>query len=181
MKKIVLAVASLIILIGIIMLTPSKHTDTNADFLRIHIRADSNSQDDQNVKYVVKNAVVDYLTPYLTEATTKQKAMSIVKSHLSGIEQTCNKVLVENGFNYTSKARLTVEEFPDRSYNGVTLAAGVYDALIVELGSGSGNNWWCVVYPPLCFVGGESNGTNQIIYKSKLAEIIRQWQANHNN
>ena len=81
--------------------------------------------------------------------------------------------------DFPIKAKLNfAEQFPDRSYNGVTLAAGVYDALIVELGSGSGNNWWCVVYPPLCFVGGESNGTNQIVYKSKLLEIIRNWQNN---
>ena len=177
MKKILFAVSALIVLVGIIMLVPS--SQTNADFLRIHIRADSNDTADQNVKYVVKTAVVDYLTPYLAEATDKAKAMSIVKSHLTDIESVCDKTLAANGFNYTSNARLCQEEFPDRAYNGVTLAAGVYDALIIELGSGSGNNWWCVVYPPLCFVGGESNGTNQIIYKSKLMEIIRNWQANH--
>ena len=179
MKKILFAISALIALLSIIMLVPNQNAKANADFLRIHIRADSNSQEDQNVKYVVKSAVVDYLTPYLAEATSKDRAMSIVKSHLTGIEQVCDKTLKANGFNYTSKARLAVEEFPDRSYNGVTLAAGVYDALIIELGSSSGNNWWCVVYPPLCFVGGESNGTNQIIYKSKIAEIIRQWQDSH--
>lgn len=179
MKKILFALSALIILVGIIALPPANNAKANSDFLRIHIRADSNSQADQNVKYVVKSAVVDYLTPYLAEATSKDKAMSIVKSHLSGIKRVCDKTLKENGFNYTSKAKLCTEEFPDRSYNGVTLAAGVYDALIIELGSAQGNNWWCVVYPPLCFVGGESNGTNQIIYKSKIAEIIRQWQTSH--
>ena len=179
MKKIFYALSALMALIGIILVAPNSATKTNADFLRIHIRADSNSQQDQDVKYVVKSAVVDYLTPYLSNATSKDKAMSIVKSHLKCIEQVCDKTLADNGFNYTSKAKLAVEEFPDRSYNGVTLSAGVYDALIIELGSGSGNNWWCVVYPPLCFVGGESNGSNQIVYKSKLMEIIRQWQIKH--
>ena len=178
MKKIVIALSALIVLVGIILLVPAQ--STNADFLRIHIRADSNSQADQNVKYIVKSAVVDYLTPYLAEASSKDKAMAIVKEHLDGIEDVCDKVLSQNGFTYKSHARLCKEEFPDRTYDGVTLSAGVYDALIVELGSGSGNNWWCVVYPPLCFVGGESNGTNQIIYKSKLMEIIRQWQNSHN-
>lgn len=176
MKKIILAVVALVVLIAVISAVPK---DTNADFLRIHIRADSNDKADQDVKYKVKSAVVDYLTPYLTGATSKQKAMEIVKSHLSDIEQVCNKVLVANGFTYTSRAKLTAEQFPDRTYGDVTLASGVYDALIIELGSGSGDNWWCVVYPPLCFVGGESNGTNQIVYKSKLLEIINNWKANH--
>lgn len=174
MKKILAAVGALIVLVGIILAVPAKQT--NADFLRIHIRADSNGQEDQDVKYAVKSAVVDYLTPKLANATSKDKAMDIVESELNNIERVCDKTLADNGFSYTSRAKLCKEQFPDRAYNGVTLAAGVYDALIVELGSGSGNNWWCVVYPPLCFVGGESNGTSQIVYKSKLLEIIRAWQ-----
>lgn len=176
MKKIVLAVVALIVLVVVISAAPSK---TNADFLRIHIRADSNNQADQNVKYQVKNAVVDYLTPYLAYATTKSAAMTVVKAHLKEIENVCNNVLAQNGFGYKSHAKLTEEQFPDRAYGDVTLSAGVYDALIIELGSGNGNNWWCVVYPPLCFVGGESNGTSQIVYKSKLWEIIQQWKSSH--
>ena len=177
MKRILLSVAALAALIAVILLVPSK--STNADFLRIHIRADSNDSADQQVKYVVKSAVVDYLTPKLTQATDKNKAMEIVARELENIQAVCDKTLADNGFKYTSRAKLCVEQFPDRAYNGVTLPAGAYDALIVELGSAQGNNWWCVVYPPLCFVGGESNGTNKIIYKSKLMEIIRAWQEKH--
>ena len=177
MKKIVFAVIGLVVVLAVILAFPTEKS--NADFLRIHIRADSNDTADQNVKFQVKNAVVDYLTPHLANATTKEQAMSVVKGQLSAIEKVCDKVLAANGFTYTSHAKLCQEQFPDRSYGDVTLAAGVYDALIIELGSGTGNNWWCVVYPPLCFVGGESNGTNQIVYKSKLLEIINQWKANH--
>ena len=177
MKKIIFAVVALAVVLTVIIAVPSGNS--NSDFLRIHIRADSNDQADQNVKFQVKSAVVDYLTPYLANATTKEQAMNVVKGQLSAIEGVCDEVLASNGFTYTSHAKLCQEQFPDRSYGDVTLAAGVYDALIIELGSGSGNNWWCVVYPPLCFVGGESNGTNQIVYKSKLMEIINQWKANH--
>lgn len=175
MKKIAIVAVALLVLIGVIA-AATGGAETNADFLRIHIRADSNSESDQNVKYAVKAAVVDYMTPYLTGATTKQKAMEIVKSHLSGIKSVCDKTLAANGKSYRATVKLCQEEFPDRAYNGVTLQAGVYDALIVELGSGSGNNWWCVVYPPLCFVGGEGNGSGNIVYKSKLLEIINGWK-----
>ena len=177
MKKIIIAAVALVVVLAVIFAIPAGNS--NADFLRIHIRADSNDQADQNVKFAVKSAVVDYLTPYLANAQTKQQAMSVVKAQLSGIEAVCDKVLADNGFTYKSHAKLCQENFPDRNYGDVTLAAGVYDALIIELGSGSGNNWWCVVYPPLCFVGGESNGTNSIVYRSKLVEIINQWMANH--
>ncbi|MCM1289771.1 MAG: stage II sporulation protein R [Corallococcus sp.] len=175
MKKIIFAAVALVVVIAAIVLIPK--TQTNGDFLRIHIRADSNAETDQSVKYVVKTAVVDYLTPYLSEATDKEKAMQIVKSRVDGIKQVCDKTLAEYGKDYQATVRVCEESFPDRSYNGTTLPAGVYDALIIELGSGSGNNWWCVVYPPLCFVGGEGSGSG-IVYKSKLWEIIQRWQSN---
>ena len=178
MKKIIVALIALAALV-VALVAPSGQT--NADFLRIHIRADSNSAADQNVKYAVKTAVVDYLTPYLVDIHSKEDAMKAVKARLSGIEEVADEVLAANGFAYKSTAKLTAEQFPDRTYGDVTLAEGVYDALIIELGSGKGDNWWCVVYPPLCFVGGENNGSDKIIYKSKLAEIIRQWRAAHSN
>lgn len=172
--KVIAIVAIVITFLAIVFCVP---TQTNADFLRIHIRADSNDTDHQQVKYLVKNAVVDYLAPYLTNATTKQKAMQIVTQQLANLKNVCDKVLSDNGFSYQSTVKLCQETFPDRTYDGITLPQGVYDALIIELGSGQGNNWWCVVYPPLCFVGGESNGTNVITFKSKLLEIIQNWKS----
>lgn len=169
MKKIIFAGIALVAIVLAIVFIPK--SQSNSDFLRIHIRADSNLDSDQSVKYIVKTAVVDYLTPYLTQATTKKKAIDIVKSHADGIKAVCDKTLADNGKNYTATVKVCAERFPDRSYNGTTLPAGVYDALIIELGSGSGNNWWCVVYPPLCFAGGNGN----IVYKSKIAEIIRNF------
>ena len=167
-------VAIILVFLAVVFCAPVQSTQ---QFLRIHIRADSNNPSDQEVKYAVKNAVVDYLAPYLTNATTKQKAMQIVQSHLDGIKQVCNQTLCNNGYTYKATVKLCKENFPDRTYNGLTLPQGVYDALIVELGRACGNNWWCVVYPPLCFVG-ESDGTNAITFKSKLQEIINQWLSN---
>ena len=173
-----LAVVTIIVaFLAIVFCAPAQ---TNTQFLRIHIRADSNDQADQDVKYLVKNAVVNYLAPHLANATTKQKAMQIVEQQLQNIQHVCQKTLQSNGFAYSAKVKLCKESFPDRSYNGVTLPQGVYDALIIELGSAQGNNWWCVVYPPLCFVGAENNGTNTIVFQSKLVEIVNQWLANNN-
>lgn len=173
-----LAVVTIIVaFLAIVFCAPAQ---TNAQFLRIHIRADSNDQADQDVKYLVKNAVVNYLAPHLANATTKQKAMQIVEQQMENIQHVCQKTLQNNGFTYSAKVKLCKESFPDRSYNGVTLPQGVYDALIIELGSAQGNNWWCVVYPPLCFVGAENNGTNTIVFQSKLVEIVNQWLENNN-
>ena len=99
----------------------------------------------------------------------------LLEENLSNIECVADNVLLENGFNYKSKAELNEEYFPTRSYGEYTLENGFYDALIVNLGSGNGDNWWCVVYPPLCFIGSEGTYGKNIKYKSKLVEIIQNF------
>ncbi len=149
--------------IGLILPKEQRHTE----YLRIHVRANSNLETDQTVKYKVKDAVVCYLTPFISDCDTKEKAQRVLKENLSGIENVSEKILMENGFNYGAKASVREELFPTRVYNGLELESGFYDALIIELGSGEGDNWWCVVYPPLCFTG-----TGQITYRSKIMDVI---------
>lgn len=91
------------------------------DCLRIHIRANSNSQTDQKVKYLVKDAVVEYLTPLLASADTKDKAKAVVLSARDGIEAAAERVLAENSFRYGAEAELTTEVFPARTYGPLTL------------------------------------------------------------
>ena len=143
----------------------------NASYLRMHIRADSNEAEAQAVKYKVRDKVVELLTPVVAECKSKEEAMQKIGASLGEVEDVAAEVLRANGFSYGARASLKKEEFPTRVYENVTLEAGVYDALILELGSGKGDNWWCVVYPPLCFASGNGN----IIYKSKIAEIIKKF------
>lgn len=151
---------------------PKNKTET--EYLRIHIRADSNLEKDQSVKYRVKDAVVELLTPYLAECDTKIKAEKTLLKVLPEIESTANAVLKEYGFLYKAKARINTEEFPTRVYGGLTLERGFYKSLIVSLGSGKGDNWWCVVYPPLCFTGEGKN----YVYRSKIYDVIKKFFEN---
>lgn len=146
-----------------------------SDYLRIHIRANSNSMDDQNVKYLVKDCIVEYLSPIIAECQDKSEMISAINYNLDSIEDIANSVLEENGFDYVSNAYISEEYFPTRTYGDTTLDADVYDAIIVELGTASGNNWWCVVYPPLCFVNADETSTTGFRYKSKLLEIINNF------
>ena len=143
----------------------------NAAYLRVHIRANSNGAEDQRVKYLVRDEIVEFLTPTVADCKTKEEAILRITEKLPQAEKVAERVLKENGFSYGARASIRTEEFPTRVYDGVTLEAGIYDALILELGTGAGDNWWCVVYPPLCFTGGNGN----IVYKSKIAEIIRSF------
>lgn len=149
-----------------------KQTPVYQDYLRIHIRANSNDEREQAVKYQIRDEIVEYLTPLVAEYQTQAEAVSGVETQLGAIEKLADKVLKEQGFSYTAKAKITKEVFPTRAYGEYTLPYGEYAALVVELGSGKGDNWWCVVYPPLCFTA-----TQNVVYKSKILEIIRSFQA----
>ena len=174
MKKIAITIGFFMILGGIIVFGLTNKTETNSEYLRIHIRANSNSEIDQSVKYEVKDAVVEAMIPLLSNCETKKEAENVLSNNFAKIESVANNVLKRNGFAYYSKARLATEEFPTRSYDGVVLEKGFYDALILDLGSGEGNNWWCVVYPPLCFLQSNPSGEN-VVYRSKLIEIIKSF------
>lgn len=174
MKKFIAAGIVLIGLIaGAIYLggTLSEPVRAEADYLRIHVRANSNEQIDQSVKYIVKDEVVKFITPYAAQCVDKRTAIELIENILPEIEEVCDKTLKENGFEYTSRAHVRAEEFPTRVYGDLTLEAGLYDALIIELGSGTGDNWWCVIYPPLCF----TSGTADVEYRSAIYEIIKKF------
>lgn len=162
----------------ILCITSVLPTDTaEGDVLRIHVRANSNSTEDQQIKMQVKDAIVGYLTPLLADCDTKQKAKETVKENINGILSVANEVLQKNGFCYEAEAAINREYFPARNYQSLTLPDGEYDALIVSLGGAKGDNWWCVVYPPLCFINATDIGTDGIEYRSKLLEIIRSFWA----
>ncbi len=163
------------ILIGIISLIAIAGVNTSnnyVEYLRIHIRANSNSEIDQNVKYEVKSLVVERLTPYIASCNTKEQAEEILKENKDFLENEIDLLLYQKGFNYTSNIAIRNEKFPTRVYEDFTLSEGFYDAVVIELGKAEGDNWWCVVYPPLCFTGNESN----IVYKSKILEIIKNFK-----
>lgn len=158
------------VMIGILVLFGAPKPE-NSEYLRIHIRANSNAVIDQNVKYAVKDAVVDFMIPLLSTCETKQQSIKVVELNLKNIETVAENVLRLNGFSYCANARICNEEFPTRNYGDLTLEQGFYDALILELGEGTGDNWWCVVYPPLCFVNGSSTVN---VYKSRIIEILNK-------
>ena len=147
---------------------------TRCEYFRIHIRADSNEKEAQAVKLKVRDAVVEYLTPLVAVADSKEQAMSLTKGKLKEIEEVAASVLERNGYFYGATASLKSESFPTRVYGDYTLSAGEYEALIIELGLGRGDNWWCVVYPPLCF---SSAGGENVKYKSLIREKIERWKS----
>ena len=171
MKKLLIF---LMILFCVMPLMGCSKDDTSSQVIRIHIRANSNSNVDQDIKLVVRDEILKYVTPLIAKCKDSSDVKNVLTNNALKIDKIANSVLEQNGFDYTAKSKITNEYFPSRSYNGKIFKSDYYDALIVNLGTGSGNNWWCVAYPPLCFVG-EDNGTNNVCYKSKLYELINNF------
>lgn len=150
--------------------------NAEADCIRIHIRAASNSQYDQSIKLALRDEVVAHLTPILSSAQNKKQAKALLKKELHNLTKLSNECLAQNNIEYTANCYLSKEEFPARKYGELIFESGEYDALIISLGEGKGDNWWCVAYPPLCFV---PEGDGEVIYKSKILEIIESYKEKH--
>ena len=173
MKKLIsimIAIVSIFLLAGC-----GSNSTTQEQYLRIHIRANSNSRIDQNIKYTIKDDLVNYLTPLVSQCNSFDEVVDMIGDNINDMENLCDNILTDNGYSYTSKIMINEEYFPTRAYGEYVLESDFYDAIIVNLGEAKGDNWWCVVYPPLCFLNAKNVDKNNIVYKSKILELINNF------
>ena len=118
--------------------------------VRLHVVANSDSDEDQALKLKVRDAVIENLDLLLDGAESRETAKMIIEENLDNIAEAAGEEIESNGETYPVKAALVKEEFPTRNYDTFSLPAGVYTSLKVSIGQAEGKNWWCVVFPPLC-------------------------------
>ena len=119
---------------------------------RLHVIANSDSNEDQNLKYIVRDNVLSYMNEICKNATSKEEAIKIANQHIDEFKQIALDTIHENGFNYDVNVEIGIFSFPTKTYGDISLPSGYYDALRIKIGEASGQNWWCVMFPPLCFV-----------------------------
>lgn len=202
-------ILSLVAIISIMTISISgevkKISNASQDYkdklIRFHVIANSDSDEDQNLKLKVRDAVINYLQPKLLESESIEESELIIKREYSELEKISKNIILQNGYNYDVKIGIDYSEFPTKQYSNVVLPAGEYKALKIIIGEGSGKNWWCVMFPPLCFVDEEkgiidkdtddklrevlteeeyyliaqktSNQTNRVQIKFKIVEIVQ--------
>ena len=135
--------------------------------LRLHIIADNDSEEAQAVKLVVRDAVCEFLSPLPSDIDNKEKVCSYLNSHLSELVSVANEVLQQQNCDYRARASIERRFFPLKTYGSYTFPPGEYDALCITLGSGQGQNWWCLAFPSLCLLDGtyavtDSTGEQQL-------------------
>ena len=127
-------------------------SDLSQAVFRLHVIANSNSKEDQDLKLKVRDNLLNYMNNICSDCKTKAEAMKIANENKQIFQEIAEKTIKENGYNYDVKVNINNFYFPTKSYGDISLPAGYYDALRVEIGKAEGQNWWCVMFPSLCFI-----------------------------
>ncbi len=127
-------------------------TDISDSVFRLHVIANSDSDEDQALKYKVRDNLLKYMNNICSNCSSKQEAINLVTEHKEEFKQVALDTIKKAGYSYNVKINIGNFEFPTKQYGDISLPAGYYDALRVEIGEAKGRNWWCVMFPSLCFI-----------------------------
>ena len=141
--------------------------------IRFHVLANSDSEEDQKLKLKVRDEVIKYLQPLLKESNSIKESEKIILSEGENIKRISKNIISKNGYTYEVKVNLEYSKFPAKQYSNIVLPAGEYKALRIIIGDGEGKNWWCVMFPPLCFVD-ENNGVIDKETDKKLKNVLTE-------
>jgi stage II sporulation protein R len=127
-------------------------TSLDSKILRLHIIANSNSYQDQIFKLKCRDAIINYLNTNISPSNyTKEYITSFLSNNINNIYKVCDQLALQENLNLSFNIKLSKEYFPTKQYSNILLPSGIYDSLKIEIGKTKGNNWWCSLYPPLCF------------------------------
>ena len=156
MKKISVLTGILISLLVTGIVVKAKQSQMQEELAKevfhFHVLANSDSDDDQALKMQVKEAIISYMKEELPDSDSVEKTKKWAIKHIDAIVNLAEEVIREKGYNYPVSAEVTTCDFPDKTYGDIMFPAGKYDALRIEIGKAKGQNWWCVLYPNLCFI-----------------------------
>lgn len=163
--------AFLLTMIWIRQMDENLAANISPEILRFHVLANSNSGKDQALKLEVKSLLVQTINEGLDPAADKEETCAYILEHQEALETVAETYMKKAGYDYPAKIELTHSYFPTKAYGDVVLPCGTYDAARVTIGSGRGRNWWCVLYPQLCFVDA-SYAVMPDSSKALLAEVL---------
>ena len=178
------------IYIALLSFNYSKAVSSNLSdsVFRLHIIANSDSSADQELKLKVRDKIIEYMNTLTSNSSDKKDVISIVNNHLDSFKEIALNTIKENGYNYDVNIEIGNFNFPTKTYGDISFPAGNYDALKIEIGDAIGQNWWCVLFPPLCFVNSstglvpdDSKNTLKKNINSESYEIISEGNNSNDN
>lgn len=178
-RKFVIVFSLLIIylLLSIFSYSNAVSKDISENIFRLHVIANSNSTEDQNLKYLVRNELINYMNSISSNISSKEEAINLIEKNKDNFYKIAKQVISDSGFNYEVDIEIGNFSFPTKTYGDISLPAGFYDALRIKIGNAAGQNWWCVMFPTLCFVDLE-NGVVPEDSKSNLQDNLKEEEYN---
>lgn len=157
MKKIKYFCILSILLFSFVFITISSYaisvsTDLSNNFFRLHILANSDSEEDQALKLKVRDNIIEYMETLTYDGLSKEEVVTLTQNHLDDFKKIAEETIKKEGFDYKVSFKIDNFYFPTKVYGNISLPAGYYDGLKIEIGEAKGQNWWCSLFPPLCFV-----------------------------
>ncbi|MGN0470486.1 MAG: stage II sporulation protein R [Acutalibacteraceae bacterium] len=141
--------------------------DIQSEVFRLHIIANSDSKDDQNLKLYVRDGILEYTEELFKSCKNKEQSVQTARDNIDLIKDKAQSLVYEYGYDYPVDAYVTNMSFNTRVYNEFTLPAGQYEALRIVIGDGNGKNWWCVLYPAVCVPSAEGNELNSVLNENE--------------
>lgn len=141
------------------------------NLIRLHVIANSDSEEDQAIKIEVRDRILSFMRDELKDTRDIEETKYIINRNIERVESIANDEAAKHGKNYPIKATLGTYPFPTKYYGDIVLPSGYYDALKVVIGEGEGTNWWCVLFPPLCFIDA-AHGTVSDSVKEELKNAL---------
>ena len=158
-KYIVISILCIAIITGYLLSGIAMQKSIAKKVVRLHIIPNSNSTFDQNLKLQVRDKIVEYLSPKLLKSNSIEESKTIIANNLENIKEISQQITSQYS-NYDINVSLGESKFPTKNYDNYSFPAGTYDALKITIGEGAGNNWWCVMFPPLCFTNSSVSRFN---------------------
>lgn len=140
------------IIVSAISYTQAVCKDISSTVFRLHVIANSDSIEDQDLKLMVRDKILEYMSSISKDIYTKDDLVVLLNDNLTNLTNIAKQTVLENGYDYNVSVEVGNFSFPTKNYGDITLPPGYYDALRIKIGNASGKNWWCVMFPPLCFV-----------------------------
>ncbi len=162
MKKMLLLVCVFTLCVSICGILPIHGEEKIYDsVVRLHVIANSDSDEDQALKLKVRDAVLAYVSPKVIDSESREEAIEILKNELEYIKSVAEDTLKSEGCERAVDVTLTIEDYPTRNYESMSFPSGQYVSLRVLIGEAEGKNWWCVLFPPLCLSAASERAENE--------------------
>ena len=152
-------------------LTELSYNDIKDKLIRFHVIANSDTDEDQNLKLKVRDKVVEALSEKLSNVNSLEEAENVLEENIDYVNEIAKEVIEENNYTYEVTTMLSYENFPDKVYGDCVFPQGNYEAFRVIIGEGKGQNWWCVMFPSLCFVDESKNSVDSSYLKEEIENI----------